>query len=587
MLKFWEFAIKLGSSEKMTRQERAQISFFNLICIINALVLLVLSIFHLFNQLYLIVLLLLWQIFVCVISLYATSNQRFVFAYRFLGLNSIFGTLLAAFLLGENSNFELLFVLYFLILSIFSQSQKETLSWLLICLSAIGSCFLMYEFFSPLIQYPDTIFIKLPKLIFFLGLICLHTLYYRKDYQRNQELLQENEQKFQRESAKRKKYSREYQLAQIELKEKEEKYQLLFDNASDGIVLVDVLEMKVLLMNDSFSRMLKKEEEALRQLSLAELIDSFFPGGNQQHQKLISWQERLSEGEVVEEKIQMKDEAGESMHLQVSAVPMPGTHKHLLAIFIRDLSREVQKEERMKSTLAELQEVNEELKNFAYIVSHDLKAPLRAIGSLADWLEEDHKEKLNEEGQEILRLMNARVERMHNLLEGVLAYSRVSRDKEEKVDIDTHILLDQVIDSLAPEEQFSLLIEGEMLPLHFDRTRLFQLFQNLISNAINFMDKAEPVIRIGCEMQEEEVRIWVSDNGPGIEENYFHKIFQVFQTLQARDTYESLGMGLAIVKKIVDRYEGRISLRSEVGAGCHFELFFPREIVEVRSRVSI
>ena len=100
MLKFWEFAIKLGSSEKMTRQERAQISFFNLICIINALVLLVLSIFHLFNQLYLIVLLLLWQIFVCVISLYATSNQRFVFAYRFLGLNSIFGTLLAAFLLG-------------------------------------------------------------------------------------------------------------------------------------------------------------------------------------------------------------------------------------------------------------------------------------------------------------------------------------------------------------------------------------------------------------------------------------------------------------------------------------------------------
>lgn len=587
MLKFWEFAIKLGSSERMTRQEKAQISFFNLICIINALVLLLLSLFHLFNQLYLIVVLLLWQIMVCVISLYATANKRFVFSYRFLGLNSILGTLLAAFLLGESSNLEFLFVLYFLILSIFSQSQKETLSWLFISLLAIGGCFLMYEFFTPFVVYPNNIFIKLPNLIFFMGLICLHTLFYRKDYQRNQELLKENEQKFQRESAKRKKYSREYQLAQIELKEKEEKYRLLFDNASDGIMLVDMLELKVILMNERFSRMLKKEEQALLRLSLEDILDAFFPGINQKHQLLIGWQKRLSEGEVVEEKIQMKDEAGESLHLQVSAIPMPGAHKHLLAIFIRDLSREIQEEERMKSTLSELQEVNEELKNFAYIVSHDLKAPLRAIGSLADWLEEDHKEKLNEEGQEILRLMNARVERMHNLLEGVLAYSRVSRDKEEKLDIDTSMLLDQVIDSLAPEEHFNILIEGDLAVLHFDRTRLFQLFQNLISNAINFMDKDEPVIRIGCEMQEEEVRIWVSDNGPGIEENYFHKIFQVFQTLQARDTYESLGMGLAIVKKIVDRYEGRISLRSEVGAGCCFELFFPREIVEVRSRVSI
>ncbi|MEL6253334.1 MAG: ATP-binding protein, partial [Bacteroidota bacterium] len=123
--------------------------------------------------------------------------------------------------------------------------------------------------------------------------------------------------------------------------------------------------------------------------------------------------------------------------------------------------------------------------------------------------------------------------------------------------------------------------------LYFERTRLFQVFQNLISNAINFNDKAQPIIKIGCEMQAAEIRIWVSDNGPGIEETYYHKIFQVFQTLQARDTYESLGMGLAIVKKIVDRYEGRINLQSEMGTGCCFEIFFPRKIVEVRSRVSV
>ena len=134
-------------------------------------------------------------------------------------------------------------MLYFLILSIFSQSQKETLLWLASCLIAISGSFLLYEFFPPIINYPNSIYIKLPNLILFLGLICLHTLFYRKDHRRNQQLLEENEQKFQRESAKRKKYSREYQLAQIELKEKEENYQLLFDNASDGIMLIDILHL--------------------------------------------------------------------------------------------------------------------------------------------------------------------------------------------------------------------------------------------------------------------------------------------------------------------------------------------------------
>lgn len=587
MLKFWEFAINMGNSEGMTQQERAQISFFNLICIINSLVLLGLSVFNLFSQIYLVLLLLLWQIFVCVLCLYSTANNRFVFSYRFWGLNGIIGTLLGLYFLGESSNLEMLFVLYFLILSIFSQSQKETLLWLVACLLGISCSFLIYEFFSPIVKYPSSILVKLPNLIFFLGIICLHSLFYRKDTIRNQQLLQENEEKYQRESAKRKQYSREFQLAQIELKENEEKYQLLFDNASDGIMLLDILALRIILMNDSFSRLLNKEKKELMELPLSDIMDIYFPEIENKEQKLLSLQKSLSKGEILEEKICLSDEQGKRLHLQLSAIPMPRSHKHLLAIFIRDLSHEVQEEERMKATLGELQEVNEELKNFAYIVSHDLKAPLRAIGSLADWLEEDHKEQLNPEGQEIVRLVNSRVERMHNLLEGVLAYSRVSRDKEEKVDIDTKLLIDQVIDSLAPEKHIEILIEGELAALHFDRTRLFQLFQNLISNAINFMDKAHPFIQIGCEIQTEEVRIWVSDNGPGIEESYYHKIFQVFQTLQARDTYESLGMGLAIVKKIVDRYEGRISLQSEIGAGCCFEIFFPRETVEVRSRVSV
>ncbi|MEL6256750.1 MAG: PAS domain-containing protein, partial [Bacteroidota bacterium] len=447
MQKFWDFVINMGSSDRMTQQEKAQISFFNLICIINVLILLALSIFYLFSQLYLIVLLLLWQIFVCVICLYSTANLRFVFAYRFLGLNSILGTILAVYILGESGNFEILFILYFLILSIFSQSQKETFLWLLACSLAIASSFVLYEFFTPLVKYPNSLSIKLPNLIFFLGLICLHTLFYRKDFIRNQTLLQENEDKYQRESAKRKKYSREFQLAQIELKEKEEKYQLLFEYASDGIMLVDILQLKVILMNDSFSRILNRDREELMELSISQIIDNYFPEVENKKQRLLGWQKRLSAGESLEEKIHIQAEYGENYHLQASAIPVPNSHNHLLAIFIRDLSQEVQEEERMKRTLAELEEVNEELKNFAYIVSHDLKAPLRAIGSLADWLVEDHQEELNQEGQEIVHLLNARVERMHNLLEGVLAYSRVSRDKEEKVNIDIELLIEQVVDS--------------------------------------------------------------------------------------------------------------------------------------------
>ncbi len=228
----------------------------------------------------------------------------------------------------------------------------------------------------------------------------------------------------------------------------------------------------------------------------------------------------------------------------------------------------------------DLERANRELKDFAYVVSHDLKAPLRAIGSLADWISTDYSHVLDEAGQEQLQLLMGRVRRMHNLIEGILKYSRVGQSSEEKKLINTGDLVNEVIELIDPPAHIEVKTTSPLPRLYFERTPLLQVFQNLINNAVKFMDKPRGEITIRCEELDNFWQFCVEDNGPGIDERHFQRIFQIFQTLKPRDEVESTGIGLSIVKKIIENTGGRIWVHSQPGKGSAFIFTFPKNLIE-------
>ncbi|MBF0296181.1 MAG: hypothetical protein HQL96_13410 [Magnetococcales bacterium] len=226
--------------------------------------------------------------------------------------------------------------------------------------------------------------------------------------------------------------------------------------------------------------------------------------------------------------------------------------------------------------ILQLERSNQELKQFAYIVSHDLKAPLRAISSLTQWIAEDYADRFDEDGREQLSLLIGRVRRMEQLIEGVLHYSRIGRIREEPVDVNTNKLVNELIVLLAPPRSIRIEIVTHLPVVRGDKTRLGQVFQNLLSNAIKFMDKPAGKIRVDCVAEGGMWHFTVADNGPGIPEKEFDRIFLIFQTLHARDDCDSTGIGLTLVKKIVELHGGQTWVTSTVGEGSVFHVTLPR-----------
>lgn len=237
--------------------------------------------------------------------------------------------------------------------------------------------------------------------------------------------------------------------------------------------------------------------------------------------------------------------------------------------------RAVARAAELEAVNTELAAVNHDMREFAYVVTHDLKAPLRAISSLAGWLERDYADKLDDEGKGMFRLLVERARRMHNLIEGILHYSRLIHMKDDQMETNLNRLVAEVISDLAVPQHMTTTVTERLPTMLCKKTRMVQIFQNLISNAVKYMDKPHGEIGIGCEAVANYWRFSVADNGPGIEERYFDKIFQLFQTLQPTDEYESSGVGLALVKKIVEQEGGAVWLESRVGQGSTFFFTLP------------
>ncbi len=234
----------------------------------------------------------------------------------------------------------------------------------------------------------------------------------------------------------------------------------------------------------------------------------------------------------------------------------------------------------LAQTTAMLKKRNDELDQFAYVASHDLKAPLRAIASLSEWMEEDLADSLPEENQQQMRLLRGRVHRMEALINGLLEYSRVGRTQVPLSVVNVASLIKEVVDSFCPPPTFIIDVESGMPTFVTKRLPLLQVFSNLIGNAVKHHSRTDGRVKISVQDRGVFYEFAVSDDGPGIAPEFHDKVFLIFQTLEARDQKESTGVGLAIVKKIVETEGGMISLESQDGAGSTFRFTWLKKSLE-------
>ncbi|TSD62884.1 HAMP domain-containing protein [Inquilinus sp. KBS0705] len=230
--------------------------------------------------------------------------------------------------------------------------------------------------------------------------------------------------------------------------------------------------------------------------------------------------------------------------------------------------------ETLSRNITELEKKNNELDQFAYVVSHDLKAPIRGINNVVQWINEDLTQEVSFKMRKYLDIIPERLGRMENLIDGLLEYARVSREKQTKEEVDVAKMINEIAEEIVPMK-FRLTVKN--LPkLWTERLLLQQVFSNLINNAVKYQIDGNGKINISCIENEFNYEFTVSDNGPGIEQAYHQKIFVIFQTLRDKHDKESTGIGLAIVKKIIDEKNCTIRVKSSAGEGADFIFTWPK-----------
>lgn len=285
--------------------------------------------------------------------------------------------------------------------------------------------------------------------------------------------------------------------------------------------------------------------------------------------------------ETVEERTKLLEQKNVLLNEHVEELTQQ--RKRLSALMIESKVAKNDAEERAK----DLARSNKELDEFAYIASHDLKAPLRGIDQLANWIAEDVEEGNLNEVPENIRLMRSRVQRLDSLLSDLLDYSRANRQEYKLTQIHCNELIEELFSLIAPPKGFQLHVKGNLPDFLTVSAPFEQVLRNLLNNAIKHHDKNNGNITVSCHEEGVYYKFFIEDDGPGISHNNHINIFKMFKTLKPRDEVEGSGMGLAIIKKIVKYYGGYVSVESEIGKGSIFCFTWPKNITECKSDVTL
>ena len=364
----------------------------------------------------------------------------------------------------------------------------------------------------------------------------------------------------------------ERRATEAELKDSELKFRAIFDNASDGMFLVDPESRRFLLANSSCLRMLGYSADEFANLSITDLhpaedlpfifgqIGSFVKG------------EQGRRGDI-----RYKRKDGSQFPADSSPATMTLGDKKCLIIMFRDITERKRAEEALLAKEHDLQRSNAELEQFAYVASHDLQEPLRMVGSYTQLLARRYAGKLDQDADEFINFAVDGVSRMQLLINDLLTYSRVGRRGKEPQPTDSGIVLDRALQNLKLTiEDNKGSVTYDPLPIVMaDDRQLEQLFQNLVGNAIKYHGDEPPRVHVSAERSNGWWTFAIKDNGIGIEPQYHERIFQVFQRLHTRKEYSGTGIGLAVCTKIVERHGGRIWVESEPGKGSAFMFTLP------------
>ena len=311
---------------------------------------------------------------------------------------------------------------------------------------------------------------------------------------------------------------------------------------------------------------------------LGKSVDSLMPAAARaRHGALVNGMDKASARRMAQDRMVYGlhgDGSTLPLEIHISRFATDGRDQFLAVI--RDISAERAQKAELEVTVERLRRSNAELDQFAYVASHDLRAPLRVIRNASRWIEEDLGDQLDDETVENINLMRSRIDRMDQLLTDLLAHSRIGREASDDRTITGDEMLKEIIELIDAPDGFTITASEGFTGMVMQKIPLQTVLLNLVSNAVKHHDQPIGTVFMDLGWTDDGVaRFSVTDDGPGIAKEFHERIFGMFQTLRARDEVEGSGMGLAFVKKIVAIAGGKIDLKSTPGEGSSFAFTWP------------